>query len=112
MLGRIKAGGIGASASRGPVDAPLLNARAKSAKAFGVRSAGWPTILQAQALPNRPEIATTHGPRDRAILAVLLGCTLRRCAVAALTDGRCSGGFTLEATVAVRHANTAELSVE
>jgi len=30
----------------------------------------------------------------------------RWCAVAALTDGRCSGGFTPEATVAARHTNT------
>jgi dihydroxyacid dehydratase/phosphogluconate dehydratase len=42
---------------------------------------------------------------------VLLGCALRRSAVAALTDGRCSGGFTLEATVGARHANTPELSL-
>ena len=38
-------------------------------------------------------------------------CALRRPDVATLTDGRCSGGFTLEATVAARHANTPELSV-
>ena len=48
--------------------------------------------------------------RDRAIIAVLLGCALRRCEVAALTDGRSSRGFTLEATVAARHANTPDLS--
>ena len=48
--------------------------------------------------------------RARAIIAMLLGCALRRSEVAALTDGRCSGGFTPEATgVAARHANTAEL---
>jgi hypothetical protein len=41
---------------------------------------------------------------------VLLGRALRRCEEAALTDGRCSGGFTPEATVAARHANTPELS--
>jgi hypothetical protein len=42
---------------------------------------------------------------------VLLGCALRKCAVAAGTDGRCSGGFTTEATVAARHANRSHLSV-
>ena len=50
-------------------------------------------------------------PRDRAISAALLGYALRRPAVAALTDGRCSGAFAPEATVAARRANTPELSV-
>ena len=36
---------------------------------------------------------------------------LRRSEVAALSDGRCSGGFTPEATVAARRANAPELSV-
>ena len=58
-----------------------------------------------------PDISTTKGMCDRAIIAVLLGCALRRCEVAALTDGRSSRGFTLEATVAVRHANVPHLSV-
>jgi hypothetical protein len=49
--------------------------------------------------------------RDRAILAVLPGCALRRSAVAALADGRCSGGFTRDATVDARRATTPELSV-
>jgi len=49
--------------------------------------------------------------RDRAILAVSLGGALSRFAVAALADVRCSGGFTPEATVAARHANTSALSV-
>src|ERR1022692_5252420 len=39
------------------------------------------------------------------MLAVLLGSALRPSAVAALTDGRCSGGFTPKATVAARHVN-------
>jgi integrase len=85
--------------------------RVKSAKSIGVRSGRWLTLRQAQALLNVPDISTTKGMRDRAIIAVLLGCALRRCEVAALTDGRCLGGFTLEATVAARHANTPELSV-
>jgi site-specific recombinase XerD len=85
--------------------------RVKRAKSIGVRAGDWLSLKQAQALLNAPDIATTQGLRDRTIIAMLLGCALRRSAVAALTNGRCSGGFTLEATVGARHANTPELSV-
>jgi site-specific recombinase XerC len=84
--------------------------RVKSAKSIGVRAGNWLSLKQAQALLNAPDITTLKGLRDRAIIAVLLGCALRRCEVAALTDGRSSRGFTLEATVAARHANTPDLS--
>jgi hypothetical protein len=62
-----------------------------------------------------PEPAAYHhrqgAARPRHHRAVLLGCALRRSQVAALTDGRCSGGFTEKATVAAPHANAPELSV-
>ena len=58
---------------------------------------------------NAPDITTTKGLRDHAIIAVLLlSRALRRPDLAALTDGRSAGGFTSEATVAARHANTSE----
>jgi integrase len=60
-------------------------ARVKSAKSVGVRAGNWLTLKQAQALLNTPDVTTAKGLRDRAILAVLLGCGLRRSEVAALT---------------------------
>jgi site-specific recombinase XerD len=60
-------------------------ARVKSAKSVGIRTGNWLTLRQAQALLSTPDIATVKGLRDRAILAVLLGCGLRRSEVAALT---------------------------
>ena len=60
-------------------------ARVKSAKAKGVRVGNWLSIQQAQALLNAPDASTKKGLRDRAMLAVLLGCGLRRSEVAGLT---------------------------
>src|SRR5437016_14075612 len=59
--------------------------RVKSAKSTGIRVGNWLSLRQAQALLSAPDIATVKGLRDRAILAVLLGCGLRRSDVAALT---------------------------
>src|ERR1041385_2587771 len=60
-------------------------ARVKSAKSVGIRTGTGLSARQAQALLNAPDITTLRGLRDRAILAVLLGCGLRRSEVAALT---------------------------
>src|SRR5438067_3814542 len=62
-------------------------ARVKSAKSVGIRVGNWLSLRQAQALLSAPDASTTKGLRDRAILAVLLGCGLRRSEVAALTFG-------------------------
>src|SRR5271154_5894040 len=71
--------------------------RVKSVRSTGIRVGNWLSSRQAQNLLNAPDITTTRGLRDRAILAVLLGCGLRRSEVAALTfahvrqrDGRWS----------------------
>ncbi len=59
--------------------------RVKGVASKGVRLGNWLSLKQAQALLNAPDITTTKGLRNRAIIAVLLGCGLRRSEVAALT---------------------------
>ena len=59
--------------------------RVKGAKSKGVRMGNWLSLRQAQALLNAPDATTKKGLRDRAMLAILLGCGLRRSEVAALT---------------------------
>ena len=59
--------------------------RVKGVKRIGVRVGNWLSLRQAQDLLSAPDIATLKGRRDRAILAVLLGCGLRRSEVAAMT---------------------------
>lgn len=59
--------------------------RVKSVKSTGIRVGNWLSLRQAQALLSTPDIAPVKGLRDRALLAVLLGCRLRRREFAELT---------------------------
>src|SRR6516165_10794275 len=61
--------------------------RVKGVASKGVRLGNWLSAKQAQALLNAPDASTNKGLRDRAILAVPLGCGLRRSEVAALKFG-------------------------
>src|SRR4029434_10825043 len=61
--------------------------RVKGVASKGIRLGNWLSVKQAQTLLNTPDGTNTKGLRDRAILAVLLGCGLRRSEVAALTMG-------------------------
>ena len=54
-------------------------------KQRGTRAGNWLTKAEAQDLLNRPEGATLKGRRDRALLALLVGCGLRRNEATALT---------------------------
>ena len=79
---------LAAEAADNGLLAPELAAgisRVKSAKSVGIRVGNWLSARQAQNLLNVPDVTTLKGLRDRAILAVLLGCGLRRSEVSALT---------------------------
>lgn len=50
----------------------------RGAEQRGVRAGNWLTKRQTEALLAAPDASTNQGKRDRAILAVLVGCGLRR----------------------------------
>ena len=52
--------------------------RVKSAKRLGMRLGNWLTAQQGRTLLNAPDVNTVRGKRDYAMLALLLGCGLRR----------------------------------
>jgi len=58
--------------------------RVKGAKRVGVRLGNWLTAEQSRALLRAPDAQRLKGRRDRAMLALMLGCGLRRGEVAAL----------------------------
>jgi site-specific recombinase XerD len=60
-------------------------ARTRGVKHQGVRAGNWLTKEQAEQLLNAPDTTTRKGRRDRVLLALLIGCGLRRTEVAELT---------------------------
>jgi site-specific recombinase XerD len=74
------------AADNGLMDSQLAAgiSRVRGAKSQGVRTGNWLTKHQAECLVNSPDVATVKGKRDRAILALMIGCGLRRNEVAQL----------------------------
>ena len=77
------------ASDNGALDAQIANGikAIKGIRQEGTRTGNWLAKQQAQQLLNAPDISTFKGLRDRAILALLLGCGLRRAEAANLTFG-------------------------
>ena len=59
--------------------------RVKGMRREGVRLGNWLNASEAESFINAPNIGTLKGKRDRALLAILIGCGLRRKEAASLT---------------------------
>lgn len=75
------------AADNGALDSQIANGikAVKGVRQEGTRSGNWLTKQDAQRFLNAPDTTTLKGLRDRAILALLLGCGLRRAEAVNLT---------------------------
>ena len=70
-----------------PLDQAMAISRVKGTRQAGVRTGHWLTREQAERLISEPDATTLRGVRDRALLAVLIGCGLRCRETASLCVG-------------------------
>lgn len=77
------------AADNGALDPQVANGirAVKGAPREGRRTGNWLTREEAQAWLGTPDARTLKGRRDRALLAVLIGCGLRRAEAASLSFG-------------------------
>src|SRR5215213_727041 len=75
------------AADNGALDPQVANGirAVKGARREGQRTGNWLTREEAQSWLSAPDTNTMRGRRDRALLAVLIGCGLRRAEAAELT---------------------------
>jgi site-specific recombinase XerD len=75
------------ASDNGALDAQIANGikAVKGIRQEGTRTGNWLAKREAQQLLNAPDTSTLKGLRDRAILALLLGCGLRRAEAANLS---------------------------
>jgi site-specific recombinase XerD len=75
------------AADNGALDPQVANGirAVKGARSEGRRTGNWLTREDAQTWLATPDVRTMRGRRDRALLAVLIGCGLRRSEAASLT---------------------------
>ena len=59
--------------------------KVRGARQTGTRAGNWLTRDQAERLLRSPDVSTVKGMRDQALLALLIGCGLRRAELAALS---------------------------
>jgi site-specific recombinase XerD len=65
-------------------EAAAAVSRVRGARVHGVRAGNWLTLEQTERLLDLPDANTVKGKRDRALLALLVGCGLRRQELAGL----------------------------
>lgn len=77
------------AADNGAIDSQIANGikAVKGIRQEGTRTGNWLTKQNAQKILNAPDTSKLKGLRDRAILAALIGCGLRRAEAAKLTFG-------------------------